>query len=323
MVTEEKGFLVLIVDDNPQNLQVLAALIEECGGDSILAMNGKEALQALSVDSPELILMDVMMPEMDGYEVCRILKTDPKHKRASMIPVIFITAKTDSEDIVKGFKAGGVDYISKPFIAEELKMRIFTHLKLYHTQRELMRLNEDYLETNKKLSQAMEQLRVASVTDTLTGIYNRRHVMLRMEDEATQIKRYGGSFSIILADIDFFKCVNDTYGHDCGDHVLKETARILKEKARVQDVLARWGGEEFLIFLPKTNLEGAMILADRMRKAIEQEKIRFGKATLQITITMGVAEYDREEPLDRVIKRSDVALYEGKEAGRNRVVAGT
>lgn len=334
MVTgENSGFLVLVVDDNPQNLKVLSAIIDECGGDSILALSGKEALDSALIDTPDLILLDVMMPEMDGFELCEKIKTEDRFHKIANVPVIFITAKTDTVDILKGFEVGGVDYVTKPFVAEELKMRIRTHVNLYKAKRDLRSLNCDYLsannelnrvneelrETNHKLNTAMEQLKVLSITDSLTGLFNRRHAMLRMEDEILQKKRYGGHFSIILGDIDYFKKINDTYGHDCGDIVLKRVAAILKESSREQDMLSRWGGEEFLILLPMTDLEGAMILAERMRKAIEAEEIAYKGGTVRLTITLGVAEHAEKEPLDSTIKRADTALYLGKDEGRNRV----
>lgn len=303
----KNGFLVLVVDDNPQNLQVLAAIIEECGGDSILAMSGKEALESIQIEEPDLILLDVMMPEMDGYELCQKLKNDPIYSRFSGIPVIFITAKTDSSDIINGFKAGGVDYIAKPFVSEVLKMRILTHVNLYRAK--------------KELSVAIDKLQIISVTDPLTNLYNRRHVILRMEDEILQIKRYGGEFSIILCDIDFFKRINDTHGHDCGDMVLKRTASLLKEVAREQDIAGRWGGEEFLIVLPKTSNEGAVLLAERMRKSIEDEEIIYKDFSVRITLTLGVSTYVHGERLDDTIKRADLAMYRGKENGRNKVVS--
>lgn len=332
-IGENSGFLVLVVDDNPQNLKVLAAIIEECGGDSILAMSGKEALESALFDEPDLILLDVMMPEMDGFELCIKLKTESRFSKFENVPVIFITAKTDSKDIIRGFEVGGVDYVTKPFVSEELKMRIRTHVNLYRTKKELRRLNTDYADANEalnrvneelrdvnsKLSTAMEQLKVISVTDSLTGLYNRRHIILRMEDEASQRKRYGGRFSIILGDIDFFKRINDTYGHDCGDIVLKRIAEILRENAREQDVLSRWGGEEFLILLPMTEMEGALTLAERMRSAIENGIIEYKGHTINVTITLGVAEHQTGEHLDSAIKRADTALYLGKDEGRNRV----
>jgi len=332
-IEETSNFLVLVVDDNPQNLKVLAAIIEECGGDSILAMSGKEALESALFDEPDLILLDVMMPEMDGFELCIKLKTEPRFSKFTNVPVIFITAKTESKDIIRGFEVGGVDYVTKPFVSEELKMRIRTHVNLYRTKKELKRLNSDYVEANEelnrvngelrdvntKLSVAMEQLKVISITDSLTGLYNRRHAMTRMEEETVQRKRYGGHFSLILGDIDFFKRTNDTYGHDCGDIVLKRIADVLKENAREQDVLSRWGGEEFLILLPMTEMDGAVTLAERMRKAVEDELIEYKGDTIKITITLGVAEYNQGEQLDDVIKRADTALYLGKDEGRNRV----
>ena len=323
---------ILIVDDNPQNLQVLAQVIEENGYETVLAMNGKQVFEYVSVEKPDLILLDIMMPEMDGYEVCSILKKD---SGLVDVPVIFLTAMTEPEDIVKGFEAGGVDYITKPFNALELKIRVKNHLQLKKAQDELKKFNEELqnknnelvranemIETkNSQLKEMMSQLEIASKTDPLTGLYNRRHIMSKIEDEFIRFKRNMRRFCICICDIDYFKKINDTYGHDCGDYVLKMVSKILKETVREQDLVARWGGEEFLLFLPETELEGAKVFAERMREKVEQKIFEYNNIKVSITMTFGLSVFDKGLSIDKLIQKADKAMYDGKNKGRNLVVA--
>lgn len=324
-------FTILIVDDNAHNLQVLAEVVEESGYESVLAMNGKQAFEFISYEKPDLVLLDVMMPDVDGYEVCRILKNDMQLKD---IPVIFLTAKIETEDIVRGFEAGGVDYVLKPFNVVELKVRIKTHLELKKSHDELKRFNKELKKANEELHEANEiiglknlqlkevmgKLEFISKTDSLTGLFNRRNMIEKIEEELSRYKRNKKPFSIVIADIDFFKNVNDTYGHDCGDFVLKLVSQNLLSAAREQDSIARWGGEEFLMLLPETGTEGAVKMAERARKSIEENVFNYNKISSSVTMTFGVSVYNGSEGIDSMIKRADNALYEGKRKGRNCVV---
>jgi diguanylate cyclase (GGDEF)-like protein len=330
MLDEE--IYVLAVDDNPLNLQVLASIIEELGYECILAMSGEEAFKALTVDNPDLILLDIMMPGMDGYEVCETIKKDPK---LIDIPVIFLTAKADGEDIIKGFSVGGADYVLKPFNSSELKMRIKTHVELKRSKDKLNLVNTELDNTNSDLLKALEavkqkneqlddvlvELKLTSITDPLTGLSNRRHIMEELEKVVASYKRYKNVFSLIIADIDFFKKVNDTYGHDCGDYVLQQVSKIFKQCLRKQDTLSRWGGEEFLLLIPHTDANGAIKLAERMRLLIDKNILSYCGHDFSITVTFGVSSYIKDEKFDETIKRADSALYSGKESGRNCVVS--
>jgi diguanylate cyclase (GGDEF)-like protein len=303
--------LILVVDDNAINLQIIAAIIDEMGYECSLAMSGADALEAMKLDVPDLILLDVMMPEMDGYEVCKIIKNNIDFNH---IPIIFLTAMTESQAVLRGFEAGGVDYVVKPFNAAELKMRIRTHLELKKSKDQLNYLIAELQKTN-------EELKYASITDPLTGLHNRRYMMQKLEEEMTRSKRYKTNFSIIIGDIDLFKKINDNYGHDGGDFVLKEFSNLLKSCLREQDSLARWGGEEFLMLIPETDLDGAVILAERIRKIVESKPYYYRDYEIYFTITFGVASYNHEDSISDLIKRSDNGLYEGKKNGRNQVVA--
>lgn len=303
--------LILIVDDNPQNLKVLGNILKENTSYGMaFAMNGYEALDFIKSSKPDMILLDVIMPEMDGFEVCRMLKKQPE---TANIPVIFITAKTEPEDIVKGFSVGGVDYITKPFHEAELLMRIRTHLDL--------KLSRDQLEEkNRELSEAYDKIEQLALTDSLTGLANRRNIINLMAVEVSRCERNGGTFSLIMSDIDFFKKVNDTYGHDTGDHVLQTLANIMRENLRQQDVISRWGGEEFLIMLPYTEMEKAVAVAEKLRLAVMNTEISYTGEHFHITMTFGVSQFDKMIGVEKTIKKADDALYLGKQTGRNKVL---
>ncbi len=309
--TEYNKTLILIVDDNQQNLKVLGNILRENTKYGLaFAMNGFEALDFISATKPDMVLLDVMMPDMDGYEVCRQIKKDPE---TANIPVIFITAKTEPEDAVLGFEAGGVDYISKPFHETELLMRIRTHLDL--------KLSRDMLEEkNRELQGAYETIEKLALTDSLTGLANRRSIMNQLAVEVSRCDRNGGFFSLIMCDIDFFKRVNDTYGHDTGDYVLKTVADVMRANLRQQDIVSRWGGEEFLIMLPLTELKKAVAVAEKLREAIKNTEMSFAGENFRVTMTFGVSAYDKGMGIEHSIKKADDALYTGKQTGRNKVV---
>lgn len=324
-------FTVLVVDDSTFNLNMLADVVDGSGHKLVLAKSGKQAFKCIELEKPDLILLDVVMPEMDGYHVCSHLKQDPKLKD---IPIIFLTSRSHPEDIVKGFEVGGVDYITKPFNKVELTARINTHLSMKKAHDHIKRVNERLRQTLEELHEATlvikrknllleecnKKLEIASRVDVLTGLYNRRHIVEKIQEEIQRIKRSKSIFSLVLADIDYFKKVNDTYGHDCGDEVLRSVADCLRASVREQDVVARWGGEEFLIFLPDTEADGARILAERIRRNLTAKVTQCGRAAIETTMTFGVAEIRNNEDIDDVIKRADNALYAGKKNGRNCVI---
>jgi diguanylate cyclase (GGDEF)-like protein len=308
---ERNDMHVLIVDDNPQNLKVLGNVLRQNTDYSLaFAVSGEEALEYIAKNLPDMILLDVMMPGMDGFQVCEKLSND---EATSDIPVIFITAKSEPEDVIKGFKVGGVDYVTKPFNEAELLMRITTHMEL--------KKSRDMLEQkNRELTEAYDKIEHLALTDTLTGIPNRRNLTNLMGKEASRSRRNGTTFSMIMCDIDFFKKVNDTYGHDTGDYVLCEVASEIQDKLRRQDVVGRWGGEEFLIMLPETKMEDATGVAEKLRAAIEDKEMNFGGHKFNVTMTFGVSVFEGELGIEKSIKKADDALYEGKQSGRNKVV---
>ena len=288
---------IMIVDDTKENINVLRRTLTTVGCRISVALNGKMALDLIPKLKPDLVLLDVMMPDMDGYEVCRRLKENPDLQN---IPVIFITAKGDIEDVVEGFEAGAVDFIMKPFRQEEVLARVRTHLTL---------------------SAALKKLIQDSETDPLTGLFNRRTFMKRIENEAARFKRSKKPFSILFGDIDFFKKINDTFGHSAGDAVLVSISKLMDTEKREIDQIARWGGEEFLILLPETGLNGAVLLGNKIREKISAQSIMHEGKEIHVTMSFGVSKYNGEAPIDKTIDLADKRLYLAKESGRNKVVA--
>ena len=314
---DDAAKLVLIVDDNPENLRVLGELIESIGHESAFALNGRQAITFLEKEVPDIILLDVIMPEMDGYDVCSRLK---KNERTADIPIIFITARTEANDIVAGFESGASDYIAKPFNIAELKVRLENQLKIRTFQKQLEVTNQILEEKNQALRIALGKLEKAALTDPLTGLWNRRAMYRRLRDEKERFDRGGKAFSVIIGDVDHFKTFNDNYGHDCGDFVLEAIADILEQNLRKQDTVSRWGGEEFLILLPETQIDGAYSKTESIREVLCNHPFVFNEMTLHLSMTFGVVAFRMGLSVEDCIKLADGALYEGKKQGRNRVV---
>jgi diguanylate cyclase (GGDEF)-like protein len=315
----ETHSLILIVDDNPLNLQVLGAVLESTGFELAFLTQGAIVLSWAREHEPTVILLDIMMPDMDGIEVCRALKNDPTTKD---IPVIFVTARTETDEVVKGFDAGAVDYVTKPFNVPELMARVKTHAELRNARLELERYVAKLSEANEKLALLVRHTEELAITDELTGISNRRYFLQRMLDEATRSKRTERPFCVAIIDIDFFKRVNDEWGHECGDYTLREVTDAIKASIREQDFVARWGGEEFTLLLPETTAPGAEVIAERIRTRIAETLFTYGSnISFLLTVTIGVAQYNEAAGIDGSIKRADDALYAGKRLGRNRVVS--
>lgn len=322
--------VILIADDNEQNLQILINFVREMGYVIVVARSGPEILSALKMYKADLILLDALLADIDGYDICERIKHNPETED---IPVIFLTEKAEPEDIALGFRVGAVDYVTTPYSQLELKARIQTHLELYRTRRmckfhnrlledahnELQEAYEVIKEKNVQLYETMKKLEIAARTDPLTNLLNRRSMMERIEEEMVRFKRSGREFSLILADIDFFKNVNDSYGHDCGDFVLVTIAEALKNLMRDQDSISRWGGEEFLILMPETDSSGALTISEKIRECIESLPLKYNDITLYLTITLGISVYEHNSEIDTTILNADRALYRGKERGRNQV----
>ncbi len=310
---------ILIVDDQIENIQFLSDILTDYGYEVRRVLSGKHALKVINYDPPELLLLDIMMPEIDGYEICRQVKNNPK---TSKIPIIFLSAKQLLSEKIKGFKVGGVDYITKPFLVAEVICRIDTHLKIYHYQN---LLNEQIV-ARKKVEQelliANEKLKQFANIDSLTEVYNRRYFDDLLSKEWYRLRREKQPLSVIMIDIDCFKEYNDTYGHLRGDEVLRAIALAVKSSLkRPSDFIARYGGEEFVVVLPNTNLEGCVIICEYIVQKIRELAIPHkGSITSKyVTVSMGVCSLIPSEDLDPyiLVNQSDNALYRAKEEGRN------
>ncbi len=290
---------ILIVDDTRENIQILAEALG-VGYKISVATNGEDALRiAGSEQAPDLILLDIMMPGMDGYEVCKRLKNE---ERTEKIPVIFITAKIRVEDETLGLEMGAVDYIAKPFSLPIVKARVKAHLEL--------KRNRDLLENIVHL-------------DGLTGIRNRRFFDDALANEWRRGGRRGSPLSLIMIDIDHFKKFNDTYGHIIGDDCLRQVADTLSDTVRrPADFVARYGGEEFSAVLPDTDADAARLIAELMRKRVESLEISHsGSSAEVVTVSLGVATVvpRRSSDPEMLVQSADKMLYEAKESGRNQV----
>jgi diguanylate cyclase (GGDEF)-like protein len=303
---------ILIVDDHEDNIELLRARLEARGYAIDTAMDGEQALSRVATAPPDLILLDVMMPRIDGFEVVRRLKGD---RSLPFIPVILQTALDSTEHKVEGLDAGADDYITKPINFAELEARVKSMLRI-------KRLQDALEERERELSELNGRLLKMAQTDALTGLDNRRNLEERLEEMFGHSRRLKEPLAVVLCDLDRFKSVNDTYGHQAGDVVLKQLARILKQEAREIDRVGRYGGEEFMLLLPGTVLDAAVTFAERVRKAVEAHTFSFDGGTLQRTMSCGVAAWPhpRIEDCDALVKAADDALYVAKETGRNRVI---
>lgn len=292
---------ILIVDDEPINIKLLASELK-ASYDVVFALKGEDAIKiAESAESVDLILLDIMMPGANGYEVCQRLKSSPHTQN---VPVIFITTMSLEEDETKGLEIGAVDYITKPFSMAIVKARLRTHLEL---------------------KQHRDRLEKLSSMDGLTGIANRRRFDERLEREWKLASRDVSAISLVMIDIDYFKPYNDAYGHIAGDECLIKVAQALNGSVRrPADMVARYGGEEFVAILPKTNSEGAIGIAETMRNRVEALRIAHEKSEIapHITISLGVvtALPSPHESAAYLVNAGDKALYEAKRSGRNLVI---
>lgn len=318
---------ILIVDDRPENLFVLESLLDESGVDLIKATSGNEALAKILDHDFALVLLDVQMPGMDGYEVAELMRGN---KQTRNIPIIFVTAKDkDQANIFRGYDSGAVDYLFKPLEPAILRGKVAVFLELYYQKRELQEKTEqldkrlaDLEELKKLLEDTNKQLTHLSKMDGLTGLLNRRSFDEIFQEEWQRGIRSGKPISILLIDIDHFKAYNDTYGHTLGDDALKEVARKLSTTAqRHIDRIARYGGEEFVAILPETEKTGAEIMAEKICKGIASLEIEHRGARTEgiLTVSVGGATMVPSEEIDplRAIELADMKLYEAKASGRN------
>jgi len=297
-------FLILVVDDIYKNLQLMIAILEKEGYKTTFARNGQQAIERVISSRPHLILLDLMMPGMGGLDICAKIKKNPD---TAHIPIVFLTASDNKDHLLQAFAQGAVDYIMmKPCHPPEILARVKTHLTLQQMQRELR--------------DAYDEMKKLATQDPLTGVANRRVILEWVEEEFLRSQRYQTVFSVLMVDIDYFKRINDNYGHDAGDEVLRSITATTQLCVRKVDRLGRMGGEEFLLLLPETNLERAEVIANRIRETIETIAVPFGVENLQVTLSIGCTAYlPTDQSTQAIIDRADRALFHAKGDGRNRV----
>ncbi|MFQ5648806.1 MAG: diguanylate cyclase [bacterium] len=305
---------ILVVDDVPVNIQLLTTYLSSEGYQVISARDGSEAIAKVNESRPDLILLDVMMPKMNGFEVCKILKSEPRTK---YIPVILVTALNEMQDKVKGMNSGADDFLSKPFNKLELLVRVRSLLRIKY-------LHDELQDKVLELQKTKEELRQLAITDGLTGLYNYRYFREQLQQEINRALRHELNLSLIMIDIDHFKHYNDTNGHPAGDLLLREMGKLLKDNIRSIDVASRYGGEEFCLVLNETNKNAARIVAEKIRKLVEEHTFEFEEKqpTGRITISTGVATFPEDgKEFEVLVTRADERLYLAKQAGRNTIFA--
>jgi len=297
---------VLVAEDNPVFQSMLRSMLTKWGYDARILPNGLEAWDAMqAADAPRLAVLDWMMPYMDGVEVCRRIRTAA---REPYVYVLLLTARTESEDLVEGMEAGADDYLTKPFNAQELRVRLRAGRRILDLQQQLM--------------EAREALRVQATHDALTGLFNRGRVLEILASEIARSERELRPLAVLMVDLDRFKQINDTLGHQAGDAVLREAARRMQAATRQYDAPGRYGGEEFLIVLPGCGAREGYAQAERIREAFAREPFAAGADSLAVTCSIGVSSRHAcaAGDADCLIREADAALYDAKNRGRNRVV---
>jgi putative two-component system response regulator len=307
---------ILVVDDDPVTCDKVRELISAAGHTVITAADGQEGLRLWQEHTPRVVISDWCMPEKDGVELCRDIRA-----RSESAPVHFImlTAHSDKSRLLDAYEAGINDFISKPFDFEELLARVRAGIRTATLQDELIRKAAGSRALNGQLATINSRLERLSVTDELTGLFNRRMAMVRLQEQWSLSERYGKPVTVAMIDIDHFKKVNDTYGHDVGDVILRQTASIFREQTRGTDVVCRVGGEEFLIIFPAQSIQEAAIAAERIRQKVESTIFAVAGKELAVTVSIGLAmRRPQMQQFTDLLKTADQTLYAAKNTGRNR-----
>ncbi len=300
---------ILIAEDDRVSRYILDAHLIRWGYEVIVARDGFEAWAALQQpDAPKLAILDWMMPGLDGVEVIRRLR---EQRDIPYVYTLLLTARDQKEDLIAGFDAGADDYMSKPFDAHELQARIRTGRRIINLQDELVATRE--------------ALREQATHDHLTGVWNHAGILDILQRECARSRRSRGAVGLVIADLDHFKQVNDTYGHLGGDEVLREVARRMERSVRAYDSIGRYGGEEFLVVLPNCHADAAFHHAERLRCVVSGEAVTASGASVPLTLSLGAAASDQPDCADYqgLLQAADAALYKAKDAGRNRTVLAT
>lgn len=318
-------YKILIVDDVPKNIQVAASILRKEGYQMAFAPNGETALAQTQKIRFDLILLDIMMPEMDGYEVCRQIRANSPNKH---VPIIFLSAKNDSESIIKGFELGAMDYVAKPFNGLELLARVRTHLELFRYRKELKETNEqlqieinERIKAEEELKRSREEYYQLSIHDNLTGLYNTRYLYRSLEELTNESAAKKVPYSLIFMDIDNFKHVVDTHGHLNGSQALAEVAKTIILSISPPSFGVAYGGDEFVTVLPGFSKEDAMEKAEEIRiRMVETIYLPGVGDGVSLSASFGVATYpDDAENISHILASADQAMFHIKTTGKNAV----
>lgn len=306
---------ILLIDTDISLTNVLSSRLVNVGFNVLVANDSDMALKLFQISTPDLILLDIIVRDNDGKDILSMIKSNPQ---SEYIPIIILSSDVDVNSKVYGFLSGANDYVVKPFRFAELLARINNQIKMLNMQKELEKKNKELIEKNMLL----EKL---AITDSLTGLYNRAYVLDRLSTEVLRSSRYKEPISFIIVDIDFFKRINDTFGHLAGDAVLKIVSTHLNNSVRDVDIIGRYGGEEFLVICPNTDLTGARILAERIRINAYSSTFRIMEKDVKISVSAGVSccvpklHVNVDAFITKQIGDADIALYKAKSQGRNRI----
>lgn len=310
---------IMVVDDDRSTLLVLEHLLTELGHNVSSAQDGRSALALAVSVRPQIIISDWIMPGLDGISLCRALR---QTEEGQQVYFIVLSALEQDDQLIQAFEAGVDDYLTKPFTPRVLAARLRAGSRVIRLQEAAHRDNENMRKFAAELAVANRRLQQAALTDPLTGLPNRRYGLERLEQEWAACSRTNRPLLCMMVDVDRFKQINDTYGHDSGDLVLRYLAAVLRREARTEDVICRLGGEEFLVISPDTALAAGMSLGERLRAAVAKARPSNGSLTHSVTVSIGIAQREAGMTgLDELMKAADNALYEAKRTGRNRVLA--
>ena len=307
--------LILLIEDNKFQAKQTVAILESAGYEVVWEETGMAGFKAAKTQPPDIILLDVVLPDRDGHEICRFIKMDENIRN---IPVIMLTVRSKLKDRLKGLNIGADDYLSKPFNEKELIARINAFLRIKALQDQLQ-------SKNQQLEELLKKVAVMATTDHGTGLYNRRYFFELMDKEMSRADRFNSPLTCMMIDIDHFKTVNDTYGHLVGDSVLMEIGTMLRNDLRQIEIAARYGGEEFVMLLPGTTLSEAQKPAGRLLKQIQKHSFKGCADGKPITVSIGLGGIPDPDIKTRedLIRSADFALYKAKHAGRNRIEIAT
>jgi diguanylate cyclase (GGDEF)-like protein len=294
---------ILVADDDPVTRTLLENHLRQWGHEVVAAEDGESAWQELIKDDPpKIAILDWMMPKRDGLDICTALR---ESEQDSYVYIIFLTSRSAKEDVVKGLDAGADDYIVKPFDYNELRTRVRAGARIVKLQDELRA--------------ALKVSEFRATHDSLTGLLNRPAILEVLGKELSRARRTQTPLSVVMADIDHFKQINDVYGHAAGDQVLRQAAQRITSSIRQYDHCGRYGGEEFLVVLPGCDRSSARDIAERLRHNVCKSDIPIEDKAVRVTLSLGLAEYRQGQDVDALIKEADAALYRAKQQGRNRV----